>query len=124
VRCEEVAARLPSIMAGAAAADHEVVEHVETCLRCHAELSRYHKLLRMLGQLRSQAVDPPPGLLADVIEALDAAARRRVVRSVLTGRRVAYSGGIAGAVALAAAVVLLRGRLLGRQARSEQGAMV
>jgi hypothetical protein len=129
VRCDEVASRLPSIMAGAVVADSAVVEHVETCLACHAELARYRKMLRMLGQLRFQPADPPPGLLADVLEALDAAARRRVVRSLLTGRRVAYASGIAGAAAVAALVVAARVRstrpaALHRGARSEQGAMV
>ncbi len=129
MRCDEVAGRLPSIMAGAVAADPSVVDHVEACLACHAELARYRKTLRMLGQLRFQPVDPPPGLLADVLEALDAAARRRVVRSLLTGRRVAYGSAIAGAAAVAVLVVAARVRstrpaVLHRGARSEQGAML
>jgi hypothetical protein len=126
VHCDEVAARLPAIMSGAAPADAEIVSHVETCLRCHAELARYRKLLRMLGQLRSQAVDPPPGLLADVLEALDAAARRRVVRSLLTGRRIAYGSGVAAAVTAATLVLLLRERTsrLARRTHPEQGAIV
>lgn len=125
VRCDEIAARLPAIMAGGAPADGEVVAHVETCLRCHAELARYRKLLRMLGQLRSQAVDPPPGLLAEVIEALDAAARRRVVRSLLTGRRIAYASGVGAALTAATLVLLLRERVSRpRRAHPEQGAIV
>ena len=132
MRCDEVANRLPAIMSGVDAADGTVVAHVETCLRCHAELARYHKMLRMLGQLRAQHVDPPAGLLAEVIGALDEAAHRRVIRSALTGRRLAYGGGIAGALAIgvsALVVVLARERAarpepLARQGRSEQGAMV
>jgi hypothetical protein len=125
VHCDDIAARLPAIMAGAAPADDDVVSHVETCLRCHAELARYRKLLRMLGQLRSQSVDPPPGLLAEVIGALDAAARRRVVRSLLTGRRIAYASGVAAALTAAALVVLLRDRAARpRRAHPERGAIV
>lgn len=125
VRCDEVAARLPAIMAGGAPADADVVTHVETCLRCHAELARYRKLLRMLGQLRSQAVDPPPGLLAEVIEALEAAARRRVVRSLLTGRRIAYASGVAATLTAATLVLFLRERATRpRRAGPEQGAIV
>ena len=132
MRCDEVARRLPAIMSGVAAADQDVVSHVETCLRCHGELARYRKMLRMLGQLRAQHVDPPASLLTEVLGALDEAAHRRVVRSALTGRRLAYGGGIAGALVIAGSalmVVVARGRAaqpeaLARQARSEQGAMV
>jgi anti-sigma factor RsiW len=119
-------------MSGVTAAESEVVSHVETCLRCHGELARYRKMLRMLGQLRAQQVDPPAGLLAEVLGALDEAAHRRAIRSALTGRRLAYGGGIAGALAIAvsALVVLVareraaRPEVHARQGRSEQGAMV
>lgn len=130
MRCDEVALALPGIMGGVAFADGPMVGHVETCLRCQAELSRYRALLRMLDQLRVSEIDPPPGLLADLLGALEAAAKRRAVRSALTGRRIAYGSGIAGTVGIAALVVLAaRARAgrhggLARRTRSEQGAMV
>ena len=86
VSCAEVALVLPSILDGVSSADEVVVRHVGSCLRCQSELARYRKLLRLLDQLRSYRVEPPPGAVADVLGALEAAAQRRVVRSVLTGR--------------------------------------
>jgi anti-sigma factor RsiW len=112
VSCSAVARDLPAILDGESAAAEAVVQHVSTCLRCQAELARYHKLMRLLNQLRAHRIEPPPGAVADVLVALEEAAQRRVIRSALTGRRLAYAGAFA---APAAAVVALtfarRGRL-------------
>jgi hypothetical protein len=112
VSCAEVALVLPSILDGVSSADEVVVRHVGSCLRCQCELARYRKLLRLLNQLRSYRVEPPPGAVTDVLGALEAAAQRRVVRSVLTGRRLAYVGALAApAAAIIAVTVVHRGRL-------------
>ena len=39
--CEEVTALLPAMVDGEHDADPAVALHVETCLRCQAELARY-----------------------------------------------------------------------------------
>ena len=110
--CAEVARTLPSILDGASAAAEVVVEHVGTCLRCQAELARYHKLMRLLNQLRAHRVEPPPGAVTDVLAALEQAAQRRVIRSALTGRRLVYAGAFAApAAAVLAVTVARRGRL-------------
>ena len=112
VSCAEVALVLPSILDGVSAADEVVVEHVGACLRCQAELARYRKLLRLLNQLRSYRGEPPPGAVAEVLCTLEEAAQRRVIRSVLTGRRLAYVGALAApAAAIVAVTVVHRGRL-------------
>jgi anti-sigma factor RsiW len=112
VSCAEIALVLPSILDGVSSADEVVVQHVGSCLRCQAELARYRKLLRLLNQLRSYRVEPPPGTVADVLDALEAAAQRRVVRSVLSGRRLVYVGAFAApAAAIIAVTVVHRGRL-------------
>jgi anti-sigma factor RsiW len=112
VSCAEVARTLPSILDGASAAAEVVVEHVGTCLRCQAELARYHKLMRLLNQLRAYRVEPPPGAVTDVLAALEQAAQRRVIRSALTGRRLVYAGAFAApAAAVLAVTVARRGRL-------------
>jgi len=112
VSCAEVALALPSILDGASAAEEVVVEHVGTCLRCQCELARYRKLLRLLNQLRAHRVEPPPGAVADVLLALEDAAQRRVIRSMLTGRRLAYAGAFAApAAAIVAVTMTRRGRL-------------
>ena len=46
---------------------------------------------------------PAPGLLPDILAALEAAGERRAIRFLLTGRRAAYVGGIAAATAAGAA---------------------
>jgi hypothetical protein len=112
ISCAEVALVLPSILDGDCAADEVVVEHVGTCLRCQSELAKYRRLLRLLNQLRASGVDPPPGVVADVLGALEEAAQRRVIRSALTGRRLVYAGAIvAPAAAIVAVTVARRGRL-------------
>ena len=112
VSCAEVAFALPSILDGVSPADEAVVRHVGSCLRCQCELARYRKLLRLLNQLRSYRVEPPPGAVTDVLGSLEAAAQRRVIRSVLNGRRLAYVGAFAApAAAIIAATIVHRGRL-------------
>lgn len=111
MRCDEVAALLPELV------DSDdrhlgVERHVESCLRCQAELARYRRLLRTLHQLRTQYLEPAPGALAGTLAALEAAAERSVVRSLLSGRRLAYVGigGTAVATAATAAVLIARSR--------------
>jgi len=111
ISCAEVALALPSILDGASSADEVVVQHVGACLRCQSELARYRKLLRLLNQLRSYRVEPPPGAVTDVLSAFEAAAQERVIRSVLSGRRLVYAGAFAAPAAIVAVTVVHRGRL-------------
>ncbi len=112
VSCAEVAGMLPMVLDGWSAAPEQVVDHVGSCLRCQSELAKYHKLLRLLNQLRAHRVEPPPGVVADVLDALEKAAQRRVIRSVLTGRRLVYAGALAASAgAVVAVTVARRGRL-------------
>ncbi|MGA2530003.1 MAG: hypothetical protein ABSG36_12670 [Acidimicrobiales bacterium] len=111
ISCGEVALALPSILDGGFVADEVVVEHVGECLRCQAELAKYHKLLRLLNQLRAARVEPPPGTVTDILGALEQAAHRRVIRSVLTGRRLVFGGALAAAGAIVAVTAARRGRL-------------
>jgi hypothetical protein len=112
--CEAVADRLPGVVDGTATLERTDRRHVERCLRCQAELAQYRKLLRAMQGLRSATVPAPTGLVTDVIAHLEAAGERRAVRAALTGRKVAYIGGIAAAATAAgagAAIVLVsRGR--------------
>ena len=101
--------------------------HIETCLRCQAELARYRKLLRTLALLRTRYAEPTPGLLGETLAALTDAAEEGARRTLLSGRRLAYAGAIGGtAVAAGATAALLiarsparaRCRLAGRRPRS------
>lgn len=117
MRCDEVVELLPAVVDGGQPADRRVQRHVETCLRCQAELVQYRRLLRALHTLRTEVLEPAPGVLSEVLAHLEAAGERRAVRSLLTGRNAAYVGAAAAATAAGAvgAIVLAsrhrRGRL-------------
>ena len=115
MRCDEIAELLPGIVDGGQVADRRVQRHVESCLRCQAELVQYRKLLKALHLLRTEVLEPAPGLLTDILAGLEAAGERRALRSLLNGRNAAYAGGTAAALAAAgaaAAILLARRRNL------------
>ena len=102
MRCDELSDLL------AATGDADLVDararrHAEACLRCQAELAQYRKLLRALRALRSDVLTPAPGLVGDVLAALEEAGERHAIRSLLQGRKVAYVGGFAVAATAAGA---------------------
>jgi hypothetical protein len=101
VRCDQLADVLPELATGGADLDPTERRHVEHCLRCQAELVQYRKLLRAMRALRTETLEPAPGLLAEVLAGLGEAGERHAIRAILTGRRVAYLGGIAAATAAA-----------------------
>jgi anti-sigma factor RsiW len=101
--CEEVAAALPGIVDGNDPADRRVQHHVASCLRCQAELVHYRRLLRALRQLRVDYLEPAPGLLSGILATIEEAGERGAIRSLLSGRRAAYIGGVAVAATAAGA---------------------
>jgi hypothetical protein len=114
MQCDEIAALLPEAVDAAEPVELAVQRHVESCLRCQAELARYRRMLRGLQLLRSQYLEPTPGLLAQTLAMITEASERRAIHSALTKRRLAYAGALAGAVAAAggttAALLLHRAR--------------
>lgn len=118
ITCESVAAVLPAVVDGLMTAPGDVRRHVEACLRCQAELAQYRRVLRALHQLRTEVLEPAPGLLADILVTLEAAGERRAMRHLLNGRRAAYLGGIAAtAAAGAAGAIVLATRARHRKLR-------
>ena len=113
MRCEDVARMLPETVEGTPV-DLAMQTHIESCLRCQAELARYRRMLRALQQLRTRFLEPSPSLLAQTLAALEEAGERHAVRSLLSGRRLAYAGAIGGAAlataGTAAALILARSR--------------
>jgi hypothetical protein len=103
MRCEDVAQLLPEAVDGEASVHPAVHGHVESCLRCQAELARYRRMLRGLQMLRTRYLEPTPGLLAQTLAAIEEAGERRAVHSILSGRRLAYAGAIGGAAVAATA---------------------
>jgi len=107
--CADVAEILPGVVDGSGSADLTLRRHVEGCLRCQAELVQYRRLLKTLHHLRTEVLEPAPGLLTEILANLEAAGERGAVRSLLSGRRGAYLGGLAAATAagaVAGAIVL------------------
>jgi hypothetical protein len=101
--CEEVSAALPGIVDGNEPADRRIEHHVATCLRCQAELVHYRKLLRALRMLRTEYLEPAPGVLSGILANLEEVGERHAIRSLLSGRRAAYIGGVAVAATAAGA---------------------
>ncbi len=102
LECDDVAHLLSAAVDGSAL-PLATRRHVETCLRCQADVVQYRRLLRTLRSLRTDVLEPAPGLLPEILAHLEQAGERRAVRAVLHGRRVAYIGGIAAATAAGAA---------------------
>ena len=103
MQCDEVARLLPEAVERGDAVDGTVQRHIETCLRCQAEVARYRKMLRGLHLLRTRYLEPAPGLLAQTLAAIEAAGEREARRAILSGRRLAYAGAIGGAAVAAGA---------------------
>ena len=101
--CADVAGILPASSTVPARPTSMLRRHVEGCLRCQAELVQYRRLLKTLHHLRTEVLEPAPGLLTEILANLEAAGERGAVRSLLSGRRGAYLGGLAAATAAGAA---------------------
>lgn len=112
MRCDAVVDDLGEVAAGRVQLHGPARQHVETCLRCQAELVQYRKLLRALRAMRTEVLEPAPGLLAEVLAAVEEAGERRALADLVAGRRIAYIGGLAAATAAAAggAAIVLASR--------------
>ena len=97
MRCDEVAPLLPAMSDGTVVLPSDMAAHVEHCLRCPAELVQHRRVLRPLRSLRAEVLEPAPGMLTDVLAAVEEVGERHAVRSLLRRRRVAYGAGVAAA---------------------------
>ena len=118
MQCEDLAEVLAAVSDGSPVQDQRVHDHIESCLRCQAELVQYRKLLRAMRALRTQIIEPAPGLVAEVLATIEEAGERHAVRSLLSGRRTAYLVGVGAATAAGAAgALVLASRSRGRRPR-------
>jgi anti-sigma factor RsiW len=115
MRCEDLAEMVSASVEGLTIDDLRCRRHVDTCLRCQAELARYRRLVRALHTLRTDVFDPGPGLVSDVLASLEDAGERHLLRSLLTGHKVVYVGGLAVATASAAGALVIASRSRGRR---------
>jgi anti-sigma factor RsiW len=110
MRCEDVSQALPEIVDGAATADLALRRHVDSCLRCQAELAQYRRVRRAARSLQAERWTGPVDLLEALLAGLERAGDRTADR---TRRLAVYLGGAATAAAAAGAGALVltrRGR--------------
>jgi hypothetical protein len=107
MRCEDLTDDLSAAADGSALLGRDERRHVERCLRCQAELVQYRKLLRAMRTMRTEVLEPAPGVLADILANVAGAGERRAIRSMIAGHRTAYLGGLAAATAAGAAGALV-----------------
>ena len=107
VTCDDVAHVLAGVSDGSTEAAPAEMAHVEACLRCQAQLVHYRRLLRVLRSMCTDVCEPAPGTLAAVLAHLEAAGEATALRSLLSGKRAAYVGGVVVATAASAAGVLV-----------------
>ena len=103
MQCDDIARQLPAAVDAGAAVTPDVQHHIDSCLRCQAEVARYRRMLRGLHLLRTRYLEPAPGLLAQTLAAIEAEGERQARRAILSGHRLAYAGAIGGAVVAAGA---------------------
>ncbi len=115
--CADLGDRLAAATTDPGAIDRAARDHVEACLRCQAALVQHRKVLRTLRSLRTDVLEPAPGLVTEVLAHIEEAGERRAIRSLLGGRRAAYLGGLAAATAAAGAAgaIVIATRSRGRR---------
>ncbi len=101
--CDDLSDDLSAAADGSTLLGGDERRHVETCLRCQAELVQYKRLLRAMHTMRTEVLEPAPGLLADLLANVSERGERRAIRSMISGHRAAYLGGLAAATAAGAA---------------------
>ena len=107
MRCDQITSPLAEVAGGSATLFAEERRHVEHCLRCQAEIVQYRRILRAMRAMRTEVLEPAPGLVSDILAHIEQAGERTAVRSILRNRRVAYVGGLAAATAAGAAGAII-----------------
>jgi hypothetical protein len=103
VLCDDLGDQLAASGGDPGTLDRAARRHVQACLRCQADLVQHRRVLRALRALRTDVLEPAPGLVTEVLAHIEEAGERHAIRSLLTGRRAAYIGGLAAATAAAGA---------------------
>lgn len=75
----------------------QLKEHIDSCISCQAEASRYRSLSRIIGSFSSETYEPPFDLVPGVMASLDRPyheATRRVKAGAAAGAAVAVAGAV------------------------------
>ena len=105
VQCETLADVLPGVIDGDDDLDERTTAHIDTCLRCQAELVQYRRLSRTLRSLRNWNLVPADGLVDDILSVIDDPSS--APHTTRAARRTAYLSGLAAATAAGAAGALV-----------------
>jgi hypothetical protein len=70
--CREAVDAVGMVAAGEPVPDRKAAAHVETCLRCQAEVLAYRRVLATMRAMRGEHLAPPPGGLDGALAALRA----------------------------------------------------
>jgi anti-sigma factor RsiW len=111
--CEDVSLLLAEAVEPKVELSLPASSHLESCLRCQAELVQYKKLSRALQGLRSSLLDPAPNFLNELLDELRPLAPIHKLHQ--GGRRRAYIGGIAAAATAGAAGAIVIASRLSKQ---------
>jgi len=103
MQCDELTEELAAAADGTVLLGRQERRHVERCLRCQAEMVQYRRVLRAMRTMRTDVLEPAPGMLAGILAGIEEAGERRAIRSMISGHRAAYLGGLAAATAAGAA---------------------
>jgi methyl-accepting chemotaxis protein len=71
MRCDDLVDALAAAADGSELLGRSERRHVERCLRCQAELVQHRKVLRAMRTLRTEVLEPAPGLLADILAGIE-----------------------------------------------------
>lgn len=89
-----------SVLAGSGDLPRWAESHVETCLACQAEAARYHQVQRGMRLLASGSYDAPPGLVGQVMAALDDPQNRDHRAVIFAAVAAGVAAGIVGVAAM------------------------
>ena len=106
--CEEVADKLALVVDNSGSASRTLLAHLDECLSCQAELSRYRRLLRLLAELQNESERLPDGMLSSIVGQIARAAERRALRNLLANRRGQFVVGIVAAAVSVFVTLLVR----------------
>ncbi len=74
--------------------------HIETCLTCQAEAAKYKQVRRGMSLLASGSYDAPPGMVAQVMAALDDPERSEHKAVIFAAIAAGVAAGIVGVAAM------------------------
>ena len=104
MKCAEVREMLPAYR-DESDVSLSLRRHVTRCAECRNELGKYDEVAAHLARLRSQVIDPPPGLKRSLVAIPSGNGRLRDAATHVVRNRRVYAGGLTVAVVGAGAVL-------------------